>query len=102
MTNEDIGLPDEAKAQLGNCIREVIRRQRLTQNAAAARMGIDQPKVSAILNGNLYSFSSDRLMRLLLLLGMDIEIMVKTTSRIHGQIRVFCAIESDDNQEGVQ
>jgi len=69
----DIGLPEPeeelAKAQLASCIRQVIKRQRLTQVMAAFRMGIDQPKVSAILNGRLANFSSDRLMRLLTALG---------------------------------
>ena len=53
----DMGLPEAeeelAKAQLASHIRQVIRRQRLTQVAAVARMGIDQPKVSALLNGRL-------------------------------------------------
>jgi predicted XRE-type DNA-binding protein len=90
----DIGLPEPeeelAKAQLASCIRQAIRRQRLTQSAAASRMGIDQPKVSAILNGRLANFSSDRLMRLLTTLGQDIEIRVKPKRRNqpHGQIRV--------------
>jgi len=48
----DIGVaePEEelAKAQLASRIREVVRRSRLTQVAAAAVMGIDQPKVSAL------------------------------------------------------
>ena len=47
----DIGLPapeeELTKAQLASDIRQVIKRQRLTQVAAAALMGIDQPKVSA-------------------------------------------------------
>jgi predicted XRE-type DNA-binding protein len=90
----DIGLPEPeeelAKAQLASCIRQLIRRQRLTQVAAASRMGIDQPKVSAILNGRLANFSGDRLMRLLTTLGQDVEIRVKAKprSRAHGQIRV--------------
>jgi len=90
----DIGLPEAeeelAKARLASCIRQVIRRRRLTQVAAAARMGIDQPKVSAILNGRLVNFSSDRLMRLLTALGQDVEIRVKATprGRVRGQIRV--------------
>jgi predicted XRE-type DNA-binding protein len=90
----DIGLPEPeeelAKAQLASCIRQTIRRQRLTQVAAASRMGIDQPKVSAILNGRLANFSSHRLMRLLTTLGQDIEIRVKPKPRNqqHGQIRV--------------
>jgi predicted XRE-type DNA-binding protein len=90
----DIGLPEPeeelAKAQLASCIRQVIKRQRLTQVAAASRMGIDQPKVSAILNGRLANFSSDRLMRLLTALGQDIEIRVKSKprGRARGQIRI--------------
>lgn len=94
----DIGLPEPeeelAKAQLASCIRQVIKRRRLTQAAAAARMGIDQPKVSAILNGRLANFSADRLMRLLTALGQDVEIRVKPTprGRAHGQLRVTGAL----------
>ena len=69
----DLGFaePEEelAKAQLANHIRRIIRRRRLTQVAAAALMGIDRPKASALLNGRLASFSTDRLMRLLTALG---------------------------------
>jgi predicted XRE-type DNA-binding protein len=47
----DLGFaePEEelTKAQLASHIRQVIKRQRLTQVAATALMGIDQPKVSA-------------------------------------------------------
>ena len=90
----DMGVaePEEelAKAQLASRIREVVRRRRLTQVAAAAVMGIDQPKVSALLNGRLTNFSSERLMRLLTRLGQDVEIVVKTKPRRlqRGRIRV--------------
>jgi predicted XRE-type DNA-binding protein len=79
------------KAQLASYIREVTRRQRLTEVAAAVRMGIDQAKVSALLNGRLANFSSDRLMRLLTELDRDVDIMVTTKprSRAHGRIRVL-------------
>ena len=62
----------------------------MTQVAAAAVMGIDQPKVSALLNGRLTNFSSERLMRLLTRLGQDVEIVVKTKPRrrLRGRIRV--------------
>lgn len=80
----DMGMaePDEelTKTQLASHIREVIWRQRLTQVAAAARMGIDQPKVSALLNGRLANFFSERLMRLLTALGQDVEITVKSAT----------------------
>ena len=90
----DIGVaePEEAlaKAQLASRIREVVRRSRLTQAAAAAVMGIDQPKVSALLNGRLTNFSSERLMRLWTRLGQDVEIVVRTKPRRRqrGRIRV--------------
>jgi predicted XRE-type DNA-binding protein len=91
----DLGFaePEEelTKAQLASHIRQVIKRRRLTQVAAAALMGIDQPKVSALLNGRLANFSSDRLMRLLTALGQDVEIVVKAkpSNRERGRIRVI-------------
>ncbi len=70
-----------AKAQLASHIRRVVEARGLTQVAAAELMGVDQPKVSALLNGRLTHFSSDRLLRLLVALGQDIEITVKAASR---------------------
>jgi predicted XRE-type DNA-binding protein len=90
----DLGLPEPeeelAKAQLASHIRQVIKRRRLTQMAAAALMGIDQPKVSALLNGRLSSFSTERLMRLLTTLGQDVEIVVRErpSGIERGRIRV--------------
>jgi len=91
----DIGLaqPEEelTKAQLASHIRQAIKRRRLTQVAAAALMGVDQPKVSALFNGRLANFSSDRLMRLLTALGQDVDITVraKPRNRAHGRVRVI-------------
>ena len=90
----DLGFaePEEelTKAQLASHIRRIIKRRRLTQMAAATLMGIDQPKVSALLNGRVANFSSERLMRLLTALGQDVEITVKAKprNRAHGRIRV--------------
>lgn len=90
----DIGVPEPeeelAKAQLASRIREIVRGSRMTQVAAAAVMGIDQPKVSALLSGRLGNFSSERLMRLLTRLGQDVEIVVrsKPRRRLRGRIRV--------------
>lgn len=91
----DLGFaePEEelTKAQLASHIRQVIKRRHLTQVTAATLMGVDQPKVSALLNGRLANFSSERLMRLLTALGQDVEIMVKTKprNRARGRIRVI-------------
>jgi predicted XRE-type DNA-binding protein len=91
----DMGLPgaeeELTKAQLASHIRQVIKRRRLTQISAASLMGIDQPKVSALLNGRLANFSSERLMHLLTALGQDVDITVKEKprNRAHGRIRVL-------------
>lgn len=82
-----------AKAQLASHIRDTIKRRRLTQIRAAQLMGLDQPKVSALMNGRLTGFSSHRLMRFLAALGQDVEIVVKPLSRgrERGTIRVVKA-----------
>jgi predicted XRE-type DNA-binding protein len=90
----DLGFrePEEelAKAQLASLVGQVIARRRLSQAAAASIMGIDQPKVSALINGRLANFSSERLMHLLTALGQDVDITVKAKprSRAHGRLRV--------------
>ena len=60
----DLGLaePEEAltKARLASHIRQIIERRRLTQAAAAKLMGIEQPKVSALLKGRPNKASEGR------------------------------------------
>ena len=81
----DLNLPHAddllAKAELAAKIIAEIQRRRLTQSEAAQLLGIDQPKISALKQGKLSGFSIERLMRLLLVLGRDIEITVKGRSR---------------------
>ena len=91
----DLGFaePEEelARAKLASRIRLILKDRRLTQVAAAKLMGIDQPKVSALLNGRLANFSSERLMRLLTALGQDVDIVIhaKPRSRERGRVRVL-------------
>ena len=70
-----------AKAELAAKIIAEIQRRRLTQSQAAALLGIDQPKISALKQGKLSGFSIERLMRFLLLLGRNGEIAVKGRSK---------------------
>jgi predicted XRE-type DNA-binding protein len=78
----DLGLPDSAeldtKARLGATLNLIVERQRLTQAEVATALGINQPKVSALLNYKLEGFSVERLMHFLVALGQDIEIVVKS------------------------
>jgi predicted XRE-type DNA-binding protein len=91
----DLNLPyaDDllAKAELAAKIIAEIQRRRLTQSQAAAILGIDQPKVSALKQGKLSGFSIERLIRLLLVLGRDIEITVKVRPRSRSAARLRVA-----------
>ena len=81
----DLNLPHAAdllaKAELASKIIEEIQRRRLTQSQAAVLLGIDQPKISALKQGRLSGFSIERLLRLLLRLGRNIEIKVTAKPR---------------------
>ncbi len=76
----DIGLPDPdtvlAKAQLARQIAAIVEQRGWTQIEAAAALGIDQPKVSALTRGRLLDFSIDRLLRFLTRLDRDVEITI--------------------------
>jgi len=82
---EDMGLPDaeelQAKVRLGVAINRIVERDGLTQAVMAKMLGINQPKVSALLRFKLEGFSVERLMRFLLKLGYDVEIVVKAKPR---------------------
>ena len=58
-------------------ICDIIAERKLTQTKAARLLGIDQPKVSALIRGKLDGFSLDRLFRFLNALGRDVEIVVR-------------------------
>ncbi len=81
----DLRLPDAAgldtKARLGATIRNIVKRRRLSQADAAALLGINQPKVSALLHFKLEGFSVERLIRFLVALDQDVEIVVKHKPR---------------------
>ena len=91
----DLGLPNPeealAKAELAQKIIVLIRERGLTQVQAAKVLGVDQPKVSALLRGHLTGFSLERLMRFLLRLGQDIQITVQASPRSRSQARVLVA-----------
>ena len=80
-----------AKAELARKIAALITRRGLTQTAAAELLEVDQPKISALTRGRLAGFSLDRLVRFLVLLGSDVQIVVKPRSRTAGRARVMVA-----------
>ena len=88
----DLGLADAGehliKAGLVLRIDRTIRQRKLTQAGAAQLMGIDQPKISAMLAGRFRGYSVERLMRVLVALGHDVEIVVKPRKRGTAGLRV--------------
>ena len=93
----DLGYGDaeerQTKLRLAYAINDIIDERRLTQAAAAARLGLNQPKVSALRNYKLDGFSVERLMTLLTALDRDVEIVIrkKPRSRNAGRISVVAA-----------
>jgi predicted XRE-type DNA-binding protein len=92
---QDLGHPRPAealaKAELARKIGTLIAKRGLTQAAAAELLKIDQPKISALVRGRLAGFSLDRLVRFLVLLGSDVQIVVKPRTRAMGRARVLVA-----------
>ncbi len=77
----DLGLPDADKLKIKTGlvieIRKAMRNGGLTQQEAARRMGITQPKVSDMMRGDFTNLSERKLMDCLTRLGYDIEIKVR-------------------------
>lgn len=90
----DLGFaaPEEelARAELAHRIATIIEDRGLTQAQAAALMGVNQPKVSALVRGRLEGFSLERLARCLIALGQDVEIIVRP-AREEAHLRVHAA-----------
>lgn len=86
----EVAEPDEAmvKAELARAISTLVSARHLTQTQAAELLGIDQPKVSALMRGRLSGFSVDRLLRFLLALDRDVEIVVTPKKHAHPRVNV--------------
>ena len=91
----DLGLPDAEKLKIKTGlvveIRKAMRRLGLTQQVAAKRMGITQPKVSDMMRGDFSNLSERKLMDCLNRLGYDIEIKVKPVSAPVGHLKLAIA-----------
>lgn len=86
----DLGLPDADKLKIKTGlvieIRKAMRSGGLTQQEAAKRMGITQPKVSDMMRGDFSNLSERKLMDCLTRLGYDIEIKVRPANAEVGHL----------------
>ena len=91
----DLDLPyaDKLKIKSGLVIEiaRAIRKLSLTQEEAGRRMGLPQPKVSALLRGDFANLSERKLMDCLNRLGYDIEITVKPAAEPVGHLTLAIA-----------
>ena len=78
---KDLGVPNAeghlVKAQLVFKIDAIRKARRLKQIEVAGLLGIRQPDVSKMLRGEFRQFSVERLLRFLVALNHDVEIVVK-------------------------
>jgi len=93
----DLGYPDaeerQTKLRLAHAINLAIGAKKLAQSPAARRLGVSQPKVSALANYQLDGFSVERLMTFLTALDQDVDILIrrKPRARNGGRISVITA-----------
>ena len=78
---KDIGIPNAEehliKAQLVFKIDAIMKDRGLKQVEAADLFGIRQPDISKMLRGEFRQFSVERLLRFLVALDQDVEIVIK-------------------------
>ena len=88
----DLGYADaeerQTKLRLAHAVNSIIASKRLTQAEAAARLGVGQPKISALAHYKLDGFSVERLMTFLTSLDRDVEITIKKKPRSRAAARV--------------
>ncbi len=84
----DLNFPDagerQTKLRLVHALNILIDAERLTQCTAALRLGLTQPKVSALRNYKLGGSSVERLMSLFNALDRDVEIIIRKKSKSRG------------------
>lgn len=78
---KDLGLPNAeehlVKAQLVSKIDAIMKARDLKQIEAANLLGVKQPDISKMLRGDFRQFSVERLLRFLVALDQDVEIVVR-------------------------
>jgi predicted XRE-type DNA-binding protein len=88
----DLGYPDaderQTKLRLAFALNTILNQRKLNQADAAAQLGVNQPKVSALRNYKIEGFSVERLMTLLTALDRDVEIVIRKKPRSRSAARI--------------
>ena len=89
----DLDLPDAdthlLKAALVSRIDDIIRQRCTTQAEAARALELSRPDLSRLLRGSFQEYSLERLLRSLMALGCDIDIVIRPSgSDTGGTLRI--------------
>lgn len=92
---EDIGLKhpevELLRAQLALEIFKILEERKLTQTQAAKILGVDQPEISKLKNGDFSRFRVERLFLFLNRLGQNVDIRISRAKRQPPHQRVKAA-----------
>src|SRR5438128_2353012 len=84
---KDIGVPNAeehlVKAQLVFKIDTIMKERHMRQTEAAGLFGVRQPDISKMLRGEFRQFSVERLLRFLVKLDQNVEIVVRPNRDRH-------------------
>ncbi len=78
------------RAQLAKIISRIISEKELSQTSASSIVGEAQSQISLLMSGRMAGFSTDRLVRMLMRLGRDVDVVVSNAGRRGrpGRVRV--------------
>jgi len=77
------------KLRLSVVINRILEERKLTQTEAARVLGVNQPKVSALMSYKLEGFSVERLMHFATALEHDVVIEIRPHTKAQGKARVL-------------
>jgi len=72
----------QLRARLMAELIRIVRSRKLTQTAAARLLGVSQPRVSDLMRAKVDKFSSDALVEMLALVGIELEVTPHAPRRV--------------------
>jgi len=67
-------------------IEEFVERSGMTQARAAARLGLTQPRLNALLKGRIDQFSLDALVNVATRAGLQVDLLVTAPKRVNERV----------------
>ena len=79
------------KAEFVDPMDDIIRQHGTTQAEAARALGLSQPDLSRLLRGDFRKYSLKHVLRFLMALGCDVDIVIRLRSRHRSKAAHRCA-----------